>query len=70
MTSVPEAIKALQAGALIHLPTETVYGLGARADDPEAVIKVFEAKGRHLPKRLVCLMTGLWRWQRHFGRDL
>ncbi len=46
MTSVSEAVKALQAGGLIHLPTETVYGLGARADDPEAVIKVFEAKGR------------------------
>ena len=41
-----EAIRALNAGNRIHLPTETVYGLGARADDPAAVIKVFEAKGR------------------------
>ncbi len=41
-----DAIRALNAGTLIHLPTETVYGLGARADDPAAVIKVFEAKGR------------------------
>lgn len=41
-----DAIRALNAGNLIHLPTETVYGLGARADDPAAVIKVFEAKGR------------------------
>ena len=41
-----DAIRALKAGDLIHLPTETVYGLGARADDPAAVIKVFEAKGR------------------------
>ena len=40
------AIAALRAGELIHLPTETVYGLGARADDPVAVVKVFEAKGR------------------------
>ncbi len=40
------AIAALRAGELIHLPTETVYGLGARADDPAAVVKVFEAKGR------------------------
>jgi L-threonylcarbamoyladenylate synthase len=40
------AVDALKAGNLIHLPTETVYGLGARADDPEAVVKVFEAKGR------------------------
>ncbi len=44
--SAADAIRALEAGDLIHLPTETVYGLGARADDPAAVIKVFEAKGR------------------------
>ena len=43
---VAAAVAALRAGDLIHLPTETVYGLGARADDPAAVIKVFEAKGR------------------------
>lgn len=44
--SVDDAISALREGHLIHLPTETVYGLAARADDPEAVIRVFEAKGR------------------------
>ena len=44
--SVAEAVAALRDGELIHLPTETVYGLAARADDPEAVIRVFEAKGR------------------------
>lgn len=44
--TVKEAVLALEAGKLIHLPTETVYGLGARADDPEAVIRVYEAKGR------------------------
>lgn len=46
MSEVDAAVRALRDGGLIHLPTETVYGLGARADDPEAVIKVFEAKGR------------------------
>ncbi|MGZ3297588.1 MAG: L-threonylcarbamoyladenylate synthase [Asticcacaulis sp.] len=40
------AMAALRTGELIHLPTETVYGLGARADDPAAVVRVFEAKGR------------------------
>ncbi len=44
--SLDEAVRALRDGDLIHLPTETVYGLAARADDPEAVIRVFEAKGR------------------------
>ncbi|MFT4091229.1 MAG: L-threonylcarbamoyladenylate synthase [Asticcacaulis sp.] len=47
MTStIAQAVEALEQGQLIHLPTETVYGLGARADDPQAVAKVFEAKGR------------------------
>ncbi len=44
--SIAEAVRALGDGDLIHLPTETVYGLGARADDAAAVIRVFEAKGR------------------------
>jgi len=31
---------------LVAFPTETVYGLGARADQPEAVAKIFQAKNR------------------------
>jgi L-threonylcarbamoyladenylate synthase len=36
----------LAAGGLVGLPTETVYGLGARADDDAAVAGIFAAKGR------------------------
>ncbi|WP_397534080.1 L-threonylcarbamoyladenylate synthase [Roseateles sp.] len=36
----------LAAGELLAMPTETVYGLGARADDDAAVAKIFAAKGR------------------------
>lgn len=36
----------LAAGRLAALPTETVYGLGARADDPHAIARVYAAKGR------------------------
>ena len=36
----------LNAGGLVGLPTETVYGLAARADNDEAVSKIFRAKGR------------------------
>ena len=36
----------LADGELVAFPTETVFGLGARADSAEAVIKIFEAKGR------------------------
>lgn len=40
------AADALRRGALVGLPTETVYGLAADASAPEAVERLFEAKGR------------------------
>ena len=40
------AAAELAAGGLVAFPTETVYGLGARADDDAAVAKIFAAKGR------------------------
>lgn len=43
---IERAAQALAAGELVAFPTETVYGLGARADDDAAVAKVFAAKGR------------------------
>ena len=36
----------LNAGGLVGLPTETVYGLAARADNDDAVASIFSAKGR------------------------
>ena len=36
----------LKAGKTVVFPTETVYGLGANALDPEAAKKIYEAKGR------------------------
>jgi len=44
--AIARAARALAAGELVALPTETVYGLGARADDDAAVAKIFAAKGR------------------------
>lgn len=43
---IDRAVALLNAGALVGLPTETVYGLAADADNPEAVAKIFVAKGR------------------------
>ena len=43
---VARAVAALRAGDLVLLPTETVYGLAADAANPEAVARIFEAKGR------------------------
>jgi L-threonylcarbamoyladenylate synthase len=44
--AVERAAEQLAAGELVAFPTETVYGLGARADDAEAVARIFTAKGR------------------------
>ena len=46
----PEDIAAaaglLRNGKLVAIPTETVYGLGANGLDENAVLRIFEAKGR------------------------
>ena len=44
--SVTRAVAWLRTGELIGLPTETVYGLAADASNPEAVAKIYAAKGR------------------------
>ncbi|MBC7699043.1 L-threonylcarbamoyladenylate synthase [Aquabacterium sp.] len=44
--AIEQAAQRLADGGLLALPTETVYGLGARADDDAAVARIFEAKGR------------------------
>ena len=41
-----QAAEIIKNGGLVALPTETVYGLGANGLDPEAVAKIFIAKGR------------------------
>ncbi len=50
MPGDPDAIRAaarlLEAGKLVAMPTETVYGLAADASNPEAVAAIFAAKGR------------------------
>ena len=40
------AARALEAGQLVAFPTETVYGLGADAENPAAVAAIYAAKGR------------------------
>ena len=41
-----KAAELLKNGKRVIFPTETVYGLGANALDPDAVKSIFEAKGR------------------------
>ncbi|MGW3135627.1 L-threonylcarbamoyladenylate synthase [Streptomyces sp. NPDC001139] len=45
-SDIDKAAGVLRAGGLVGLPTETVYGLGANAEDPAAVARIFQVKGR------------------------
>ena len=44
--SIAAAAACIRGGGLLGLPTETVYGLAANADDDQAVAQIFRAKGR------------------------
>jgi L-threonylcarbamoyladenylate synthase len=44
--AIARAVACLRAGLLVAFPTETVYGLGADASRPDAVRRIFAAKGR------------------------
>ena len=44
--TIADAASTLRAGGLVAFPTETVYGLGADATLPEAVARIYAAKGR------------------------
>jgi L-threonylcarbamoyladenylate synthase len=43
---INEAVQTLRDGGLVAFPTETVYGLGADAKNPDAIKQIFTAKGR------------------------
>lgn len=55
--AVETAHAALEQGALVVMPTDTVYGLGCRADDVKAVRRLFAAKGRDTEKALPVLVA-------------
>ena len=57
--SYAEAARLLLAGEVVGIPTETVYGLAANALDPQAVKKIFEAKGRPQDNPLIVHIADL-----------
>jgi L-threonylcarbamoyladenylate synthase len=44
--AIAEAVRVLAQGSLVAFPTETVYGLGADAENGRAVARLYDAKGR------------------------
>lgn len=57
--AIEAATRAALRGGLIVLPTDTVYGIGARPDDPGATTRVFEAKGRPRELELPVLVASV-----------
>ena len=58
------AAEALAGGRLVAFPTETVYGLGADALNPEAVSRIFRAKGRPSDNPLIVHISDLTQLER------
>src|SRR5919106_7047544 len=57
--SIAEAARLILAGQPVAVPTETVYGLAADATNPEAVARIYEAKGRPAFNPLIVHVSNL-----------
>ena len=57
--TVRQAAEIITRGGLLGIPTETVYGLGANALNEEAVLHIFEAKGRPQDNPLIVHICGM-----------
>lgn len=66
--AIDTAARRLAGGGLVAFPTETVYGLGANADDDAAVLRVFSAKGRPTDHPLIVHVLGPAQ-ARHYTED-
>lgn len=73
MSAIDDAVAAVRDGQLIVIPTDTVYGLASRADDPAATARIFEAKGRSRDAELPVFVNtfegarALARWDYRLG---
>jgi L-threonylcarbamoyladenylate synthase len=54
---IAQAAERLRAGAVIAFPTDTLYGVGARAADPAAVARLYEVKRRPSGQPMVWLVS-------------
>lgn len=68
---IEKAAGVLRAGGLVAVPTETVYGLAANAEDPAALARIFQVKGRPPSHPLIVHLAGaaqLDAWVAHVPR--
>ncbi len=59
MEEIQKALEVLRSGGVILYPTDTVWGIGCDATDPEAVAKVYAIKKREDSKSLVLLASDM-----------
>ena len=57
--AIREAVDVLGRGGVVVYPTDSLYGLGANALDPEAVERVFKIKGREFSKPLPIIVKNM-----------
>jgi L-threonylcarbamoyladenylate synthase len=57
--AIAQAVGELLAGGIVAVPTETVYGLAARASDAAAVARIYAAKGRPSFNPLIVHVSGM-----------
>lgn len=57
-TEIAQAVALLRAGGVVAIPTDTLYGLAADARNPDAVERVYAAKGRPADMPLPALVSG------------
>ena len=55
---VHKAYEVIKEGGIIIYPTETVWGIGCDATNPEAVAKIYALKQREETKSMIVLMNG------------
>jgi len=57
-TEIQKAFEVIQKGGIILYPTDTVWGIGCDATNPEAVKKIYDLKKREESKSMIVLMNG------------
>jgi L-threonylcarbamoyladenylate synthase len=67
---IDEAVRVLRAGGVVALPTETVYGLAASIDRPEAVRRIYGIKGRPATHPLIVHVPSVADIGRYAAGDL
>lgn len=55
---IQKAYEVIQNGGIILYPTDTVWGIGCDATNPEAVAKIYKLKQRAETQSMICLMNG------------